>query len=453
MTLAYLAGAVVQRVDRPSPFCFVLSLRSPGRSHELAIIAARPHVAIGEVAESPRVKGKKPDAETMRWRKLLEGARVVAVEWREDTPRRWYRLRLVRAGEPSAVVATRDGIALLLDVGAAEDSLVSPKIASQLRLALEDDAEELAALATSALERTRKEALEGRRRALVGQVARVVQKLERRIQAVDGDLSRIGEAESLTERGALLSANAHLAKRGARELAVDDWSTGEAVRVTLALDPSKSAREQADALFHRAKRLKRGAAVAMGRRAEAERALAQVRVLVAELLAAPSHDALDVLASRAEKLGIRAPKSSETSRKEATPARVPFHVFRSSARTIYVGKNAKDNDALTTQVARPHDLWLHAKGTTGAHVVVPLEKTEVCPPELLVDAAHLAAHFSSARGEQVVEVSYVPRRYVRKPRGSAVGSVSVEREKVLVLRVEPERLRRLLAAGEGEIVS
>jgi predicted ribosome quality control (RQC) complex YloA/Tae2 family protein len=81
-------------------------------------------------------------------------------------------------------------------------------------------------------------------------------------------------------------------------------------------------------------------------------------------------------------------------------------------------------------------------------VIVPLEKSRVCPSDLLVDAAHLAAHFSGARGEGVVEVQHVPRRHLRKPRGSAPGLVVVDREKVTVLRVEPDRLARLLAAED-----
>ena len=113
-----------------------------------------------------------------------------------------------------------------------------------------------------------------------------------------------------------------------------------------------------------------------------------------------------------------------------------------------MGRSAEKNDALTFHVARPHDLWLHAKNRTGSHVVVPLEKNASCPGDVLVDAAHLAAHFSEARGEAVVEVQYTPRRYLRKPRGSAAGLVVVDREKVLLLRREDERLRALL---QGEV--
>jgi predicted ribosome quality control (RQC) complex YloA/Tae2 family protein len=126
---------------------------------------------------------------------------------------------------------------------------------------------------------------------------------------------------------------------------------------------------------------------------------------------------------------------------------VPYRTFvGASGATILVGRGAADNDALTLHVARAHDLWLHAKDRQGAHVVVPLDRGASCPPDLLVEAAHLAAHFSDARDERVVDVQYTPRRYLRKPKGSAPGLVIVDREKVLVLRREDATLQRLLEA-------
>ena len=119
-----------------------------------------------------------------------------------------------------------------------------------------------------------------------------------------------------------------------------------------------------------------------------------------------------------------------------------------SGKKILVGKGAADNDTLTLKIAKPHDLWLHAKDRTGAHVIVPLVKAQTCPAEDLVDAAHLAAHFSDARDEKAVDVQYTPKRYLRKPKGSAVGAVVVDREKVLALRFDPALLRQLLEREE-----
>ena len=113
-----------------------------------------------------------------------------------------------------------------------------------------------------------------------------------------------------------------------------------------------------------------------------------------------------------------------------SPARAALPRIRGSGgRAILVGRGASDNDRLTLDHARPHDLWLHARDEAGAHVVVPLEREEACPPDLLRDAAMLAAHFSQARGQARVDVIYTPRRYVRKPRKSAAGSVQLAARK------------------------
>ena len=59
---------------------------------------------------------------------------------------------------------------------------------------------------------------------------------------------------------------------------------------------------------------------------------------------------------------------------------------------ILVGRAARDNDDLTFKVARPQDLWLHASGYAGSHVVIrqPEDGSEV-PRQVIQQAAQLAA--------------------------------------------------------------
>ena len=116
---------------------------------------------------------------------------------------------------------------------------------------------------------------------------------------------------------------------------------------------------------------------------------------------------------------------------------------------IRVGKGARENDRLTLSGARGHDLWLHARGTPGAHVLLRLAKGQSPPTEALLDAAHLAAHYSSARGEGKVEVTYTEARNVRKAKGAPAGQVTVASERTMLLRVEPARLVRLLEQQPG----
>jgi predicted ribosome quality control (RQC) complex YloA/Tae2 family protein len=295
------------------------------------------------------------------------------------------------------------------------------------------------------------EAREGLRRAL----SRALTRVERRIAAVRADLERIEVARAEAEHARMFVAAAARAPRGARSLAAVDWSSGDERRVELSLDPARGAREQLEAVFRRARRLADGAPVAQARQAEAERLRDTLTGLAADL-EEPTAD-LDALVARAVDAAPRdfrppgagpatqEPRTARTKEAGAAEARPPHRTFLGTAgAAILVGRGAAQNDELTTHVAKPRDLWLHVKSRTGAHVVVPLAKGASCPAELLVDAAHLAAHFSEARGESTVEVSYTPRRYIRKPRHSAPGAVVVDREKVLILRVDEARLRRLL---------
>jgi predicted ribosome quality control (RQC) complex YloA/Tae2 family protein len=257
-------------------------------------------------------------------------------------------------------------------------------------------------------------------------------------------------------RAQLFVAEAARAPRGATRLVTVDWSSGEAREVELRLDAARGAREQIDAMFRRARRLKEGARIARARLEDAERALSALRAIV-EGLAEEQQPDVEALETRARAAAPRdfklasggAPSLRARGRAGGQSALPPHRVFvGGSGARILVGRGAEKNDALTFHVARPHDLWLHAKNRTGAHVIVPLDKGASCPAEVLVEAAHLAAHFSEARDERVVEVQYTPRRYLRKPRGSPPGLVVVDREKVLVLRREDSLLRRLLEREE-----
>ena len=65
--------------------------------------------------------------------------------------------------------------------------------------------------------------------------------------------------------------------------------------------------------------------------------------------------------------------------------------------------------------------------------------------EFLLAATHHVLVFSLF-AILTVEIVYAERRHLRKPKGSAPGSVRLDREKTLLLRLEPARLARLLAS-------
>jgi predicted ribosome quality control (RQC) complex YloA/Tae2 family protein len=95
---------------------------------------------------------------------------------------------------------------------------------------------------------------------------------------------------------------------------------------------------------------------------------------------------------------------------------------------VLVGKGARENDELTFGVAEPRDLWLHAAGHAGSHVVIrnPDALPEL-PREVVEQAARLAAWHSKARNARgKVEVHVCRAADIRKPRGVPPGTVQLK---------------------------
>lgn len=122
------------------------------------------------------------------------------------------------------------------------------------------------------------------------------------------------------------------------------------------------------------------------------------------------------------------------------PDRAPPPQYRTIVEAGYeilVGKAASDNDALTFRVARPNDMWLHASGYAGSHVVVRrTEDGEEIPRAVLERAAELAAFHSKARDARgKVAVSVCRASDVRKERGAPAGQVQLRRS--MTMKVYP----------------
>ena len=120
----------------------------------------------------------------------------------------------------------------------------------------------------------------------------------------------------------------------------------------------------------------------------------------------------------------------------------PRRYSTSEGWTVLVGRDDRENDILTHRVAAQDDVWFHAHGCPGSHVVLRREGRKDEPSKhALQEAAGVAAYWSKARGAKTVPVNYTLVKYVRKPKGATPGLVVIEREKTLF--VQPNLLPRV----------
>jgi predicted ribosome quality control (RQC) complex YloA/Tae2 family protein len=438
-----LAGASLQKLWLPSAQLCVLQLRLPGRT--TLAVADAPLGLVAIAAGRPTAPESAPRSQATL-RRALEGKRFAGAALWIAGDRRAPAAAL-RFDDRFLVV---EGALLVVDAGSRK-ILWASSGAQRRPGGRFPDAQELGlpeaqplagrdALVRDALLREEQAGVSARRREVASRLRSRVEKLRRTLAAVEEDAARAARAASERARAELLLPLASRIPRGAREARVPDWSRlddeGRPAEVPVALDPALSAAENAARWLRKAKRYAAAAGRIAARKDEVSRELSRAQALLKRAEAA--QDAAQLAAVEAE-----APAQPGPGARSDAP-RLPYRRFGAEgASPILVGRSARDNDALTFRVARGNDVWLHVRGQQGAHVVLP--GAGVAPdPRTLGDAALLAVHFSSARGEDGTEVAWTRCKHVRKPKGAAPGSVIVTQEKVLRVRADEERLQALL---------
>lgn len=238
------------------------------------------------------------------------------------------------------------------------------------------------------------------------------------------------KADQWQRTGELILAYGYAASPGDRELRAWDYDGRE---VTIPVDPELKPAENAAPFFEKAKK-------ARGRAGELDEQIVRFDDDLARLEAF-AHRVDDATeAATIENLEDEARKRkwlvrlAVAKRREERP--YEGHKVREALSpagyTVLWGENATSNDYLTLRVARPSDLWFHARGITSAHVVLRTggHPDKVQKPDLEFAAA-IAARNSAQKHSSMVPVDVTQRRYVRRQRGGAVGSVTYDHERTL----------------------
>jgi hypothetical protein len=267
------------------------------------------------------------------------------------------------------------------------------------------------------------------RRAALDRARKALRRLEQLELNLAADLRGLADPGVLRRQAEALLAYGHALEPGALSAELPDPWEPERTRV-VALDPRLSGRANADRLFDKARRAERAAREVELRLRETRTALAAARAREAQAESARDAAALPAPDER------RASDDGEEGRAG------PRHYLSARGLSILVGRGARENHHLTFRVARPEDLWLHARDVPGAHVVLR-DPEGRAGAEDLREAAEVAAFFSEARETALVDVHVTRRKHVRPGRGGP-GRVFVSHSDTL--RVPPRdpegRLRR-----------
>ena len=276
-------------------------------------------------------------------------------------------------------------------------------------------------------------------------LAREINRRESTLKLIQSDRLRFEHPENLKRCGDLILANLASARTEQTTVTVVDYYDPDQAEIQIEIPEGATLTEAASDYFARYQKARRALAAIVLREREVSHHLDPLRRLLLRLGQEPTADCIaEVGKSAGQLLGISKGNLQAKEKRAGTKSGGNFgrRFTSSDGYEIIVGRNDRDNDALTFRVARSNDIWLHAADYPGSHAIIRNPKRDAPPHRTITEAAELAAFYSQAKRQNKAAVHYALKKFVSKPPRSRPGLVRLSSFKTIL--VEPRcNLERL----------
>ncbi|MGE5544617.1 MAG: NFACT family protein [Bacillota bacterium] len=293
---------------------------------------------------------------------------------------------------------------------------------------------------TSKLAQTRLESL---RANISRNVKTLLDKAYKKLFFQEGDLQQVQKSEILRVSGELLTTYSHQISKGQSKVTLPNFD-GQGV-TEIELLPHLTPQQNAQRYFKqyaKAKKARNRLEEFIEHNRQEIRYLESIQVALDK---AATMEEIEEIMDELEEQGLA--KSRSRSKRRPDTSR-PRHFMSTDGLSIWVGKNNRQNEALTLKNSRKTDLWLHAQGYAGAHVILELPPSitdiDDVPVSSLEEAAILAGYYSRGKDAEKVAIDYTFRSQVRKPRNSRPGMVVYDNYWTVYVNPSDPRLSAIL---------
>lgn len=267
-----------------------------------------------------------------------------------------------------------------------------------------------------ALAPLRDAAFESRRKHAVRLIEKEITRRERQAEDIERLLSD-DRSGLYRQYGELIVANLWQVRHNVEETELNGYDdSGKEISLKVPLDPRLSPSQNAARYFAKYKKITAAQERASALLATVKEELDDQREALA--LAWSISDAESLLMLE-EELGTAKVPAQKRGAKKKSPPLPPHRRFEFDRALVFAGLSSKGNRYVTFKLALPDDLWFHAQGVPGSHVILrPLSALAEDELNAFKDfCASLAAYYSKARESSRQRVDYTRRRYVSPIRG------------------------------------
>lgn len=253
--------------------------------------------------------------------------------------------------------------------------------------------------------------------------------LAHKLNNLSGRISKGSKELEYYKKGNLLLSSLNQIKKGFKEIELTDYETGSAIKIKL--DDKFPPNKNVDKYFEKARDEKINYRKSKELFNITEEKYNSLLSLHEKFNTASTMEELEYLSET-----FKLTKNIKTKKKMVDNIKFRHYLIEDKYH-VFVGKDSKSNDLLSTKFAKQNDYWFHARGLPGSHVVLRVDNTkEGVPKNIIKNAASIAGFYSKAKTAKVAPVSYTFAKYVYKKKGMEPGKVMISKEKVLLVKPE-----------------
>jgi len=283
-----------------------------------------------------------------------------------------------------------------------------------------------------------------KKQAMAKRLRQLLSRLQRRREHLLSDREKFESEVELKAYGDILVANYPKLKKGMAQIEALDFRQDPPGPIRIPLDEALDPAGNVERYFKKYKKAKRGLESTAGRIAETEREMAYLESALFQVEEAADAGELEEIRQELEEEKILAVPRKQKSIREKKETSLPVRRYRSSeGLEIFCGKHNIGNDYLLRRLARGNDLWFHAQGLPGSHVLLKVSPQEPKFTSIL-EAAMTAAYYSRGRGSSRIAVDYTPVKNLHKPKGARPGFVTYSHQKTVFVSPDKEKVEKLL---------
>ena len=270
-----------------------------------------------------------------------------------------------------------------------------------------------------------------------------IEKISRALEKLEAKKHSFLQADTLKHQGDLLLANLYRIPQGASSVELEDYAADNRI-IRIALDPRKTAQENAAGYYERYKKAVSGLEALTDDIEASKQTLAALNEELAKLRVEENPYLIEKVLHK-RKIPVQRKQAAQEKER-------PGLTFYHDGWILYVGRTAAENDELLRHHVRGKDMWLHVRDYSGGYVFIKNKNGKTVPLPVLIAAGNLAVFYSKARRNGQADLYYTAVKDLRRAKNAPKGTVLPSNEKNLFIKLDQTVLKQL-EQSRGEALS